>query len=164
MLLTMIPKFRNRTSMRCTKQHTKHKQAGATIVEILVAVLILSFGMLGMAALQTRALQGNQSSTQKSQAITLANYLVDVMRIDRAEAALGNYNLTDTCGANGISGTTLAQNNLRDWMNSATTGLGGTVCATVVCNANFVCTVRLRWDDREAGGLNNPSIQITSTI
>lgn len=160
----MADHIKNHSSKYLGSSRSKRHQAGATMVEILVAVLILSFGMLGMAALQTRALQGNQSSTQKSQAITLANYLIDAMRIDRARASLGDYNLNDTCGSAGISGTTLAQNNLRDWLNSATTGLGGTVCATVVCDGNFLCTVRLRWDDREAGGLNNPSIQISSTI
>ncbi|MFM7330684.1 MAG: type IV pilus modification protein PilV [Brachymonas sp.] len=144
------------------------KQSGVSLIEVLVAVLILSFGLLGMGALQTRALQGNQSSTQKSQAIVLTNYMMDAMRIDRVNASAGAYNIDSVCSAAGVIGTTLASNNLRHWLNSANTSIGGQagspVCGTITCGTNFVCTIRLNWDDSRLGGLANPSIEVTSTI
>jgi type IV pilus assembly protein PilV len=161
----------NATSIRAlqvSKRSLQKKQSGATIVEILVAVLILSFGLLGMAALQTRALQGNQSSFQRSQAIMLVNYIMDAMRIDRENARGGNYNINNVCGSAGISGTTLDKNNLREWLEASANNLGGNaespVCGSVVCNVNYSCTVTIQWDDSKIGGLTNQRVVITSTI
>jgi type IV pilus assembly protein PilV len=145
-----------------------YRQNGATLIEILVSVLILSFGMLGLAALQTRALQGNQSSLQRSQAIMLANYMLDAMRIDRTQASAGAYNV-NRCAPVAAADSTLAENNIRDWLNSAQTNLGGTadsrVCGAIQCTVgSFSCTVNIRWDDSKAGGLANQTLQVASTI
>ena len=145
-----------------------YRQTGATLIEILVSVLILSFGMLGLAALQTRALQGNQSSLQRSQAIMLANYMLDAMRLDRTQASAGAYNV-NRCAPVVAADSTLAENNIRDWLNSAQTNLGGTadspVCGAIQCAiGSFGCTVNIRWDDSKAGGLANQTLQVASTI
>jgi type IV pilus assembly protein PilV len=150
--------------------HTKSSQSGATLIEILVAVLILSFGMIGMSALQIRALQGNQSSVQRSQA-TMLNYLImDAMRADRESAKGGFYNTNSTfvCGASGISGTGLPKDNLRHWLSSAETALGATstnsTCGFVSCDGSYRCTVRLRWDDSKAGGGSEQAIELVSVL
>lgn len=145
------------------------RQRGATLIEILVAVLILSFGLLGMAALQTRALQGNQSSLNRSQAVMLNNSMLDAMRIDRESAKGGNYNLNDVCGPDGVgSGTTLADNNRRDWLTAARDNMAGSdgspVCGTISCTVNFVCTVTLKWDDTKAGGLADQVLTIEGKL
>lgn len=146
----------------------RKKQHGATLIEILIAVLILSFGMLGMAALQTRALQGNQSSLQRSQAVMLSNYMLDAMRIDRASAQGGLYNINDVCDPVGVSGSTLASNNLRDWLTATRDNMGGSaasqVCGTVNCTNTFVCTVQIKWDDSKAGGLPDQVITVQARI
>jgi type IV pilus assembly protein PilV len=144
-------------------------QAGATLIEILVSVLILSFGLLGMAALQTRALQGNQSSVQRSQAIMLNQYMMDAMRVDRENAKGSAYNINYTCGPDGISGTdTLAKNNMRAWLDNIEKGLGvsadTTSCGSINCDASYVCTVRIKWDDSKAGGLAAQVVELRSTI
>jgi type IV pilus assembly protein PilV len=145
------------------------RQSGATMIEILVAVLILSFGLLGMAALQTRALQGNQSSIQRSQAVMLANYMMDAMRIDAVSARSGNYNITNICGPSGVSGNTLSSNNIRDWLTTAQENIAGSaaaspVCGSINCTAGLVCTVRITWDDSKSGGLADQAVQIQSTL
>jgi type IV pilus assembly protein PilV len=58
----------------------KHWQNGASLIEVLIAVLILSVGMLGMASLQTRAMQFNQSAYYQSQTGVLAQDIFDRMR------------------------------------------------------------------------------------
>jgi type IV pilus assembly protein PilV len=150
----------------CKKQSF---QRGATMIEILVAVLILSFGLLGMAALQTRALQGNQSSIQRSQAIMLANYMMDAMRIDSASARSGTYNITNVCGPSGVSGSTLSSNNIRDWLTTAQENIAGSagaspVCGSINCTTALQCTVRITWDDSKSGGLADQSVQIQSIL
>lgn len=144
-------------------------QRGATMIEILVAVLILSFGLLGMAALQTRALQGNQSSIQRSQAIMLASYMMDAMRIDSANARTGIYNITNVCGPSGVSGNTLSSNNTRDWLTTAQENIAGSagaspVCGSINCTTALQCTVRITWDDSKSGGLADQFVQIQSTL
>ena len=42
--------------------------AGVGMIEVLIAIVILAFGLLGIAALQMTALRGSQSSLQRSQA------------------------------------------------------------------------------------------------
>lgn len=161
------------SNLRCSNKPTRRfgystggsPQRGATLIEILVAVIILSFGMLGIAAMQTRALQGNQSSLQRSQAIILNNSLIDAMRIDRNRAIAGDYNMVRTNGASSIGTGTLAKANLTDWLTVAETVIGNTTHGTVNCAAlTQVCTVVLDWDDTKAGGLSDQSVTITAKL
>lgn len=146
----------------------KKKMAGATLIEVLIAVLILSFGFLGMATLQVRAMKGGISSFQRTQAVILAQYMMDVMRVDRDAAKGGNYNLALSCNSGGISGTTLANNSLRDWLDSVKANIGTatdtSTCVVVACNADYICNVRIVWDDSGVGGLSNQSIEMSSRV
>jgi type IV pilus assembly protein PilV len=144
-------------------------QQGVSLIEILVAVLVLSFGLLGMAAFQTRALQGNQSSLQRSQAVMLNNSIMDAMRIDRENAKGGNYNTSRVCGPAGIgAGTSLYDNNRRDWLTAARDNMAGTdaspVCGSITCDINFVCSVTLEWDDSKSGGLSDQKLTIEGRL
>jgi type IV pilus assembly protein PilV len=57
---------------------------GFTLVEVLVALLALSIGLLGVAGLQLNGLRANQSSAWRSQATYLAYDILDRMRANRA--------------------------------------------------------------------------------
>ena len=59
---------------------------GFTLVEILVAIIVLSFGVLGMVGLQAAALQSNRSARNQSTAVALGRELADVMRGNKGEA------------------------------------------------------------------------------
>jgi type IV pilus assembly protein PilV len=156
------------SSMRVKAFKSRNKNSGATIVEILIAVLILSFGLLGMAALQTRALQGNQSSVARSQAIMLAYNIADAMRIDRVQAAVGQYNITNVAAGGVSADGSLAKNNLINWLNSARDNLGGTstdpVRGTINCNGQASCTISLSWNDDRQGGIGAQTITIQTTL
>ena len=54
--------------------------AGFTLLEVLVAVVVLSFGMLGVVGLQAAALQANKDARYQSSAARLARELGDMMR------------------------------------------------------------------------------------
>jgi type IV pilus assembly protein PilV len=62
-------------------------QRGVTLVEVLVAIVVLATGLLGVAALQTAALQLNHSAVVRSQAVLAANEVIDRMRANRSAAA-----------------------------------------------------------------------------
>ncbi len=61
--------------------------AGFSLIEVLIALLVLCAGVLGMVALQTQGLQLSQSANQRSTAVMLAQDLVEMMR-SNPEAAL----------------------------------------------------------------------------
>ena len=54
-----------------------YKARGFSLIEVLVAVLVISFGLLSLALLQSRSLQFSQASYERSVAIVQANDLVE---------------------------------------------------------------------------------------
>ena len=70
----------------------KQKQHGFTMIEILVAAVVLAVGLLGLAGLQAQSLQFNFSAYQRSQANLLAYDIIDRMRANLTEVNNGTYN------------------------------------------------------------------------
>jgi type IV pilus assembly protein PilV len=68
---------------------------GLTLLEILIAVLVTSIGLLGLAGLQTAAVRFNTSAYYRSQATSLAYDLADRMRANREAALDGDYDAID---------------------------------------------------------------------
>lgn len=56
---------------------------GVTLIEVLVAVLVLAIGLLGYASLLAFSLKANQSANFRSQATVLAYDALDAMRANR---------------------------------------------------------------------------------
>ena len=67
---------------------------GFTIIEVLVSMLILSFGVLSLGVLQITALQNTQGGYLRSQATILAYDIVDSMRANIPAVTDGDYRLT----------------------------------------------------------------------
>lgn len=65
---------------------------GFSLVEVLVAILVLSFGLLGLLGMQTAALQASREARLQSVAAAFATELSEMMRgnPDAAKAAGGN--------------------------------------------------------------------------
>ena len=68
------------------------KQTGASLVEVLVAVVLLTFGILGVAGLQLVGTKTNHGSYLRSQAVSLAYDVADRMRANAAGALANTYN------------------------------------------------------------------------
>lgn len=79
--------------------------AGFSLIEVLISVLILSFGILGMVGLQVGALQGNRDARQQSVATGLVRDLADMIRGNK-DVAQGA-NATDNPFLGDFSGTPL---------------------------------------------------------
>jgi type IV pilus assembly protein PilV len=60
--------------------------SGVTLIEVLVAVLVLSLGLLGYAALLAFSLKANQSANFRTQATILAYEALDAIRANRVNA------------------------------------------------------------------------------
>ncbi|MEE4331533.1 MAG: type IV pilus modification protein PilV [Wenzhouxiangella sp.] len=61
----------------------RRQQRGVTLIEVLITVLVVSVGLLGLAALQTFALQSGNTAYQRSQATNVAYEALDFMRANR---------------------------------------------------------------------------------
>ncbi|BCX81035.1 type IV pilus assembly protein PilV [Methylomarinovum caldicuralii] len=68
------------------------KCRGFTLIEILVAVLVLAIGLLGLAKLQTFGLHSSHGANLRTQATLLAYDMTDRMRANRAGFQGGFYN------------------------------------------------------------------------
>ncbi len=142
---------------------TRRSQRGIGMLEVLIAVLVVSIGFLGMAALQARALSTNNSAMARSMATVASYSILDAMRADLANAEGTQYNGTVTannCAASG--GTNLSHVQLVAWCQQLGDRLGalatttGNVSCTKVTNADQTtktadCTITIQFDDSRAG-------------
>lgn len=62
----------------------RHRMRGVSIVEALVALVILAVGMLGIAGLFVETLRANRSATSRMMAVNLVNDMADRIRANRA--------------------------------------------------------------------------------
>lgn len=101
---------------------------GFSLLEVLIALLIFSFGLMGLAALQSFSVKNNQSSNFRSQATVLAYQIIDAMRANRSAVLTGHY-YTDyaatDCQAADPTGTTPAETDLAIWRNNIACALPG---------------------------------------
>jgi type IV pilus assembly protein PilV len=141
------------------------RQRGLSLIEVLIAMLILAIGLLGIAAMQAITLRNSLSAFDRTQAVVLSYAMLDRMRANAAAARAGNYNLAETCTVP-TSTTTLIQNDQRLWIQElrATMGDATTTCGTISCQ-NSVCSITVKWNDsRGSAGLSNQTLTTTSRI
>ena len=102
------------------------KNSGFTLFEVLIAILIFSIGMLGLAGLQLRAQQATSFAQDKTLATLGASHLVERMRANIAGVNAGAYAFDSAAGlpagdaqcntATGCNANNLAGNDLREWI------------------------------------------------
>lgn len=81
-------------------------QRGFSLIEVLVAMLILAIGLLGLAALQTQGVRFNHDAYVRTHATVLAYDIVDKMRLNqpnRASYTTANFPLRIEAPADGYS-------------------------------------------------------------
>lgn len=90
--------------------------AGASMIEVLVTLVIIAFGLLGLAGLQARLQTSEMESYQRSQALLLLNDMANRIAANRNNASLyvGTTALGTgmTCPA---ATATIVQQDLRQW-------------------------------------------------
>jgi type IV pilus assembly protein PilV len=141
------------------------RQSGVGLIEVLVAVLVLSIGFIGVAALQARSLSTNNSAMARSMATVASYSILDAMRADLGNAKGGGYNgpiKANDCPATDGS---LIKAQLNQWcnVNLAPLGVSANTIGTIDCSAaagtsTAYCTITIQFDDSRAG-LNSSTTQ-----
>lgn len=140
-----------------TVRFVSRRARGFTLVEALVALLALSIGLLGVAAMQLNGIRTNVSAAWRSQATYLAYDVLDRMRANRASRKLyeTGWGAPPTPGgANSVVSKDLAA-----WKASVANTLpNGQARITVDGDHNTQVTIDVQWDDDR-----NPGAPLTFT-
>jgi len=137
------------------------RQQGFSLMEVLITILIVSFGLLGMAALIISGARSNNIAHYRSVASKQTEDIADRMRANRAGLIAGAYDaLTATtpdsvdCVTNACSETQIATYDHAQW-NTANAQLlpagVGTVDGTVATGYR----ITLRWTEK---GMNEADL------
>jgi type IV pilus assembly protein PilV len=126
-----------------------HRTLGFSLLEVLIALLIFSFGLMGLAALQSFSVKNNQSSSFRSQATLLAYQIIDAMRANRPAVQTGYY-FTDyaetDCQDEDPSGATTAETDLAVWRNNLACALPDGQ-GKLEFPENDKVIVKIKWND-----------------
>lgn len=86
-----LPRPLGHARCRCSpRRRLSAAIGGFSLVEVLVAILILSLGLLGMVGMQALALQANRDASRQSLATALAGELAELIRGNREAGLLGS--------------------------------------------------------------------------
>ncbi|HSP31767.1 MAG TPA: type IV pilus modification protein PilV, partial [Halomonas sp.] len=96
--------------MRPVSMSLPKKQRGFTMLEVLVSMIVIAIGLLGYAGLQATSMKNGNTAYLRSQATMLSHDIVERMRVNRAVALTGTYNIAigSTAGGSGVAGNDLS--------------------------------------------------------
>jgi type IV pilus assembly protein PilV len=167
--------------------HSMTRHSGYSLLEVLVALVVISIGVLGVAAMQATALSGTHTSQNESLVAIQARSLADAMLANSAfwngpnapssvvmvvpagattVTISGNSNLTSSTsncnGSNGgsaCSALNMASFDLRTWGVNFFSAVPSATSATINCNKSAppVCTIQLNWTQKATTAINSAS-------
>lgn len=136
--------------MRVNGKGASIRQRGVSLVEVLVTLVIVAFGLLGVAGLLTTGLRNHHSAHARSVASMLAYDMADRMRANRQAALEGQYNTSDP------STNAIATADRNAWNTALSANLPGS-SGIVTCSGSAFFTITIAWDDSK--GVNGSSSQ-----
>jgi len=129
------------------------RNKGFTLVETLVALVVLSTGLLGVAALQFTSLQNNNSAVFRSQTTYFAYDIADRMRANRDRVLAGDYKTAYGPPTTGTP-STVAQLDVQAWKVALQAALpGGDGSIDNEPNKDGDVTIHIHWDDSKGAEL-----------
>jgi type IV pilus assembly protein PilV len=160
-----------------------HRQRGFSLIEALVAFLILSVGMLGIASLQTISLRAGQTATLRTVAVIKAEGILERMRANHtgllayiAGTGTGLTAPATLCAASSCTPTQMAQYDVYLWKQDIASGFPAGTTATISIpppadptlqpQLPWPVTVAITWKERDpsANALLNMTYSTTQAI
>jgi type IV pilus assembly protein PilV len=142
-------------------RHYTHKIAGFTLLEVMVALLIFSIGLLGLAGLQGGSLQNNKTADMRSIAIIAAHDMAERIRANNRDIAMDYDNIGTGIVAPGTNCVTTAgcttSASIKDWdtyeWQTSLSTLLPSGRGTVARDANGALVITVMWDEARTGKL-----------
>lgn len=157
---------------------TKQRQGGYSLIEVMVSVLVMAFGILGMTGLQTASLKHNAQSMQRTKAAYLSYEILDRMRananLDYA-VAINAQPQEQECFSTSCTPEQVMAFDIAEWKCALGKHVTSDVCMSLTSNANALqlavealpdgdgsiscaltvgtkaCTVTVQWLERGKG-------------
>lgn len=129
----------------------RRRERGYTLLEILVAAVVLTGGLIGLASMQANGTRLNNSAYLRTQASILAYDIADRMRANRAAVVANNYDIALADAAPGAA-SSVANIDLIQWRAAldyylpAGTGAVETD-AGATADAPLRATITVQWND-----------------
>ena len=145
-------------------KHMNYKTSrGLTLLEILIALFVLSVGLLGLAGLQMTGLKNNHSAQMRTEATIQANNILERMRVNRAVALAGGYDIA--LSATPPGGSDLVQTDLNQWLTALANNLPAGDGAIQTDLGTGVTVITIQWDDTKgSGGSSTQTFTLGSKI
>lgn len=138
-------------AMRCDPISQKYRCGGFTLIEVLISLVVISAGLLGVAALQMRSLQNNYDALLRSHASVLAADIADRMRINRAAVrrlnAQSDYQIGFGAAEGGID-LSQARIDVLEWKEALAARLPEGDGAIDIAEDTGWVTIQVRWGER----------------
>lgn len=152
------------------QMRSPRRQQGFSLIEVMIAVLVLGVGLLGFAMLQTTSLRMAQGAGYRTQATNLATELLDQMRANRLSAAAyasaATFTGSDDAAPSACTfgtGTQSVTNMTSQWRCQVVRALGPGASANVSYAGN-VATVTLTWGENTRTGMERPSFTVITNL
>jgi type IV pilus assembly protein PilV len=138
---------------RANVLRSRGSDAGFTLIEILVAMVVLAIGLLGVAAMQLRGLQYSHDAYLRSQISVLAFGMADRMRLNQANAVsyVSAFIVNPAAPPPAcVVGAVSAANDLACWQGEVFNALPPSAQANIaaVVGRPGEFTISLQWDSR----------------
>ena len=153
------------------------RQRGVSLIEVLMAVLIFSVGLIGLAGLMVMAARSNHAAYQRTQVTFLANNMADRMRANPVAIWSGSYDSaafpitgTTDCETTACTPVNVAKRDQQTWSGLLTTLLPKATASIKCAAKNSLsysglstdqlnrrppyggnCAMTISWNERAAG-------------
>ena len=130
------------------------RQGGFSLIEVMIAILVLGVGLLGFAMLQTMNLRFTQSANSRTQATNLAYDLLDQMRANRNEAdqyvdaTFAPGEVTNIACSRPTGAAATIDNNIARWQCQVARALGPGASAGINFANGGDVVVTISWGDQ----------------
>ena len=162
-------------------------ESGFSLIEVLVALIVLSIGMLGMGKMLMVSMKSNGTAYSNTQAMSLASAMLERIRANRTAALAGaasgyslptltsasSFGAGTNCLMGACSTTAVATSDVAGWLallasaNGLPSGEGSITFGSL--NSQTSVTIVVQWDDSVAQKalketLNPATVTLTSVL
>ena len=141
----------------CSEVCAAH-QKGFSLIEVLVSMILISFGLLSLGNLQSRSLHFSSEAYMETQSALHMKEVVEILRANKVSAKLGDYNIALSSFSDLAAPTTsIVEIDRYNWFNNLNNILPGAK-ASINCGNDSHCVLELQYT--ATSGVQNQSLAI----